>query len=86
MRFHDYALLREKFEGLKQSEKEFDAAKDAAKEIIVAHGSVVRAGMLYTVRESRSERVDTKAIPADVKATLPIKEVVTRTIVAKEVI
>jgi hypothetical protein len=83
-RFAQYLELRNRFEALKQADKEYDAAKEAAKEMIVARGSIVRAGMLFTVRESRSEWLDMKAIPEDVKATLPTMEVVSRTIVAKE--
>ena len=83
-RFAQYLELRNRFEALKQADKEYDAAKEAAKEMIAARGSIVRAGMLFTVRESRSEWLDMKAIPEDVKATLPTMEVVSRTIVAKE--
>lgn len=85
-RFKEYEGLRLRFEALKQAEKEFDAAQDAAKEIIAAHGGlIVRGGLSFRLGETVSERLDTKAIPPEVKATLPVKEVVSRRIWVKEV-
>jgi len=85
-RFAQYLKLRSLFEGLKQSDKEYEAAKDAAKEMIAAHGSVVRGGMMFSLRESRSYRIDTKQLDPEIRETLPQKEVVSRIIVVKEVV
>ena len=83
-RFAQYLKLRTLFEGLKQSDKEYEAAKDAAKEMIAARGSIVRGGMMFSLRESRSYRIDTKELDPEIRETLPQKEVVSRTIVVKE--
>jgi len=85
-RFAQYLKLRSLFEGLKQSDKEYEAAKDAAKEMIAARGSIVRGGMMFTLRESRSYRIDTKELDPEIRETLPQKEVVSRIIVVKEVV
>jgi len=85
-RFSEWVALRARFDALKQAEKELDAAQEAAKEMLAAHGgTIIWQGMEYRLSESRSVRLDTKAIPPEVRETLPTQEVVSRRIYVKEV-
>jgi len=84
-RLQDYLALRIRFEALRQAEKEYDAAQQAAKEILAAHGGTLQhSGLVLTLRESRSTRLDTKAIPPEVRKGLPTMPVVSRRIDVKE--
>jgi hypothetical protein len=84
-RLGQFTELRAFYEGMRLRDREYEAARLAAQEIVAAHGGEVRCGgKVYRLRETRSVRVDTKAIPPEVRETLPASEVVSRTVVVEE--
>jgi len=80
-----FGELRAFYEGMRLRDREYEAARLAAQEIVAAHGGEVRyGGKVYRLRETRSTRVDVKAIPPELKESLPVTEVVTRTVLVEE--
>lgn len=84
-RLGQFSRLRAFYEGMRLRDREYEAARLAAQEIVAAHGGeVCWGGRVYRLRETRSTRVDVKAIPPELRRSLPVTEVVTRTVLVEE--